>query len=168
MCGHQITVSLIIESKMRFEIGVRDPVTLDGITFDWFAGRLKCGECTASLRPVFALTGCFPDSYVVDRCARQIELKGKVRASPVNDGVSADNEFFVVQMRNHFVVSIFHRHRLPLVRARPADAFAKVSGHNPCLSIDGRVELKVLAMNLRDAVVATSATGHEPKVCGLP
>ena len=139
MCGHQISVSLIRESQTRFEIHVSDSVTLEGITFDWFTGSLNCGEFPASLRPVLALTGGLPDANVVDRCAGQIELEGEVLASAVYDGVTADDEFFVVQMRNHFVVPVFHRHRLPLARARLADAFAKVSGHNPSFSIDGRI-----------------------------
>ena len=51
----------------------------------------------------------------------------------------ADDELFVVQMRDHFDTPVFHRHRLPLVRARFADAFAKLSGHDPETALRSRL-----------------------------
>ena len=83
------------------------------------------------------------------------------------NGVSAEDEFVGAQVGHHFVVPVFDRHRLPLIPATFPSALAKVSGHDPRIAIDRRVELEMIEANLGDAVVSAAAAGHEPKVCRL-
>ena len=79
----------------------------------------------------------------------------------------AEDEFVVAQVGNNFVVPIFYRHGLPLVGPKFADALANVSGDDPGIAINRRVDLKVAGTDLSDAVVAAAAASHEAKICRL-
>ncbi len=167
MFDDKVAVGLVLQSEAGFEVHVLNFVAFRGVTPDRVAVSLGHCEFLASLGPVFPLAGGLPDADVVDRGAGQVELECEVLASAINDRVFAEDKFVVAQVRDYFVVPVFDRHGLPLVGSRSADAFAKLGGDDAGVAIDGCVDLEVIGVNLGDAVVATTAAGHEAKVCRL-
>ena len=76
----------------------------------------------------------------------------------------AEDKFAVAQVRNDFVAPVFDRHGLPLVGTRFTDAFAELGRNQSSITIDGRVDLKVVGVDLGDAVVVSAAARHESQV----
>ncbi|MEK6237449.1 MAG: hypothetical protein N2C14_22280 [Planctomycetales bacterium] len=142
MFGDELAVGRIVQSELGFKVGVLNFVTFGGITLDGSALGLGHREFFAGLVPTFTLADGLPNADVVDRGAREIELKGEVFANAVNDGTPADDEFLVAQVGNHFVVPVFDGHRLPLVGARFSIGIAKVGGDEASIAIDWRVDLE--------------------------
>lgn len=95
-------------------------------------------------------------------------MEGEVLARAINDGVFAKHKFVVTQVRENLVVPVFNRHGLPLVGVRPTDAFAQVGGDDADVAVDRGVDLEVIGVDLRNAVVAAATASHETQVARLP
>ena len=165
MFCHEVAVGLILQSESRFKIHILEFITLHGVAFDRNAVSLDQRHFLACLAPVIPLAGSRPDVDIVDRGARQIKLKCEVLTGAIDNGMLADDEFSVTQMRDNFVIPVFNSDGLPLTATRFSDAIAKVRWKNPSVTINRRIDLEVIGVDLNDTVIATAAAGHEAQIC---